>query len=143
MNDFYNECLKKGQRFERFVAKKLGLHIYTSKEDQYKYGDSKEHIEIKLDSKVSKTDNILIEVAEKTDSRNKEFVLSGIFRKDKCNKYLVGNRKEAYLFYKKDLINILKIKKYKIFTTPTSKYFLLPIKDAIKIAIKVYDWSTK
>ena len=139
-NEFYDKCFRKGRRYENFIAKKLKLHLYLTKSEQYIYGDTKEGIEIKLDNQVSKTDTILMEVCEKTDIKNKDYVPSGIFRQDKCDKYIIGNRKEAYLFYKKDLINIYKKNKYKIFDEKTRMYFLLPIKDAKKIALKVYLW---
>lgn len=147
MTEYYKDKLKSGLYYQDFVTEKLyehGLPIisYSSKEFQNLIGENKAGIEIKNDTLFSKTGNFYIEIAEKSNPENVNFIPSGIYRNDTTWLYLIGDMKKIYIFSKMQLKLLAESGRYKIFTISlgTSKGFLLPIKDVEKkYAIKIIE----
>lgn len=135
MNDYYMEKLEQGLYYQDKVMEKLyevGLPLisYSSKKYQQMIGENKAGIEIKNDTKFSVTNNFYIEIAEKSDPSNPNYIPSGIYRNDNTWLYIMGDEKVFYIFSKKHLKFIHSKNKYKEVQTLTSKGFLLPKKDA-------------
>lgn len=136
MNEYYKNKLKQGLYYQDMIVEKLyeiGLPIisYSSKEFQYTIGENKAGIEIKNDTRFLETKNFYIEISEKSNSQNINFIKSGIYRDDNTWLYVIGNDVEFHVFSKKQLVLLHKSKKYKTVETPTSKGFLLPYVDAV------------
>lgn len=94
-----------GLKFQDFVTRKLaatGLYIqnYGSKKYQYEYGENQQGFEIKYDELCTKTYRLSIEVAEKVNAANKEWVPSGIDREDNSWLYIQGNYDLILIFGK-------------------------------------------
>ena len=95
MTPNYKNCLERGNAYQEFVAdvleKELSimLDIYTTKHQQYNIGENKQGIEIKFDDLYKKTGNLYIEIEEKSNPQNPNFVPSGIFRNDNSWLYLI------------------------------------------------------
>tara|TARA_R110002012_G_scaffold280_9_gene1109 strand:+ start:946 stop:1419 length:474 start_codon:yes stop_codon:yes gene_type:complete len=130
--EYYNNKLEEGKKYELFIKEQLykqknfKLNLFESKLDQYNIGESLEGIEIKFDNKMKYTKNVYIEFAEKTNSNNKDWINSGIFRNDNTHSWIIGNYNKAYIFWKIALQQIFKNKKYlKEVETKTSKGVLL------------------
>jgi hypothetical protein len=138
MTQYYKEKLNQGLFFQDFVLELLyenGLPIisYSSKEYQNTIGENKAGIEIKNDRNFRKTGNLYIEVAEKSNPENINFVPSGIYRNDKSWLYLIGDEEKIFILSKKQLQLLHKIGKYEEKQTPTSRGFLLLVTDAEKL----------
>jgi hypothetical protein len=129
-----------GIKFEDFVAKviweKYGIKIeyYRNKYDQYNKGESKQGFEVKFDGTCIKTERLSIEIAEKTNGNNIDWIDSGIYRKDNTINYIQGNYTIIYIFSKR-LLQILHEKN--IYEKaewpkdlPTVKKFYLPFTHA-------------
>jgi len=132
MNNYYTEKLTQGLEYQDYVMEylyKAGLPLitYTSKKYQIKKGENKLGVEIKFDNNYSKTGNLYIEVAERSNTYN-NYIESGIFRKDNTWLYIIGNYNIAFVFFKIQLQSLSK--NFKIFeiSKKTSKGFLLPEK---------------
>jgi len=141
MNSYYKEKLEQGLTYQDFVVEKLyeiGLPLisYSSKKYQALIGENKIGIEIKNDDKFAETGNFYIEIAEKSDANNLNWIPSGIYRNDNSWLYILGNYNEIYIFSKKQLILIHKTGKYREVEIPTSKGYLLPMDKAEKYWIK-------
>lgn len=137
----YEENKMLGGDYEDFIRSVLKerynytLHPYTTEEGQYKYGENKEGIEIKNDLIMERTRRIWIEVAEKTNKDNLEFVPSGIYRGDNSRRYLIGNYQEIYIFKIEVLRQAYQNGDYYMLkANPTSKGFLLTIEQAERLA---------
>lgn len=145
MTPYYKEKLEQGLYYQDFVVEKLydaGLPLisYSSKKYQQIIGENKAGFEIKNDTLFRKTGNFYIEIAEKSNANNPNFIKSGIFRNDNTWLYIMGDMIEVYIFSKKQLQILYNAKKYKKVKTPTSIAFLLPVADAIKhYAIKIIE----
>ena len=107
---YYNKQLEKALEFQDFVADKLynigiSLNCYSSRKYQYEKGESRSGIEIKFDDQRKKTGNLYIEYAEKSNPNNKNYVPSGIERKDNTWLYVIGDYDEQgkYRILRKDL----------------------------------------
>lgn len=110
MTDYYKDRLEKGLEYQDFVCDRLRqmnpariILPYCSRKYQHEYGESGGGYEIKLDTRIRETGNIYIEVAEKSDPDNPEFVRSGIWRDDNTVYWLIGDYEEAFLFSKRQL----------------------------------------
>ena len=143
MTQYYKEKLEQGQYYQDMVIEKLynlGLPIisYSSKQFQSFIGENKSGIEIKNDERFAETKNFYIEIAEKSNPKNPNFIKSGIYRNDNTWLYIIGNMKNFYVFSKKQLITAAEQKnkdgsyKYKRVQTSTSQGMLLPFETAIK-----------
>jgi hypothetical protein len=138
MTFYYKEKLNQGLFYQDKVMEELYKHgipliSYSSKEYQNMIGENKAGIEIKNDSKFRETGNFYIEVAEKSNEINKEYFPSGIYRNDNTWLYIIGDTKGFFIFSKKQLRLLEQSKKYKEVRIPTSKGFLFPIQDAMKL----------
>lgn len=143
-SEYYNKSLADGQEYQDFVAEqlyKIGLPLfnYASKKYQFKYGENKLGVEIKYDKIHKATGRVWIEVSEKSNPRNKEYVKSGIYRNDNTWLYVIGDYSVIYIFSKKLLRQLAESSKYKIRenSTKTSEGFLLPLADVIKYTAKI------
>jgi hypothetical protein len=143
MTEYYSEMLEKGLEFQDFVMtkliEKLGINLtqYSSKKFQYNIGENKQGIEIKFDDRYEQTGNIYIEIAEKSNKDNKEFIDSGIYRKDNTWIYIIGNYKILYIFSKKYLLYLHKKNIFREVQIPTSKGFLIDKYNAEKYSINI------
>lgn len=150
--DYTREKRNEGDGYEDFVIDelyKIGLPIvgYKSKAYQYLVGENRIGFEIKFDERLKKTGNLYIEIAEKSHPDNKDYVPSGIYRKDNSWLWAIGNREYIYIFGK-NILNLLhtpkryqevenKTKTSKGFLLPTEKSKLLHKGDAEKYALKI------
>jgi hypothetical protein len=142
----YPDCKDKnsfnsGIEFEDYVCCALareGIIIQNihSKTFQYQTGENLQGFEIKLDRYFIGTGRLSIEVAEKTRADDKDWIPSGIYRKDRSWLYIQGNYERIYIFQKSILILLHRSERYKEDQTPTVKKFYLPIKDAEKYCAK-------
>ena len=142
MTDNYKEMLEKGLQFQDFVTdiliKEIGISLssYSSVKYQNLKGENKQGFEIKFDDKYCTTGNLYIEISEKTNANNKNYIDSGIFRKDNTWLYIIGNYNELFIFSKKHLILMYESKKNKEVETPTSRGMLIKKEDAEKYCIR-------
>ena len=135
MTPYYRERLKEGLHYQDFVMEelyKIGLPLisYSSKEYQHTIGENKAGIEIKKDNRWRETGNVYIEMAEKSNPENLNWIPSGIYRKDNTWLYLIGDEGKMFIFSKKQLVCLHKKKTLKEVETPTSRGFLLPVEKA-------------
>jgi len=144
MTEYYKEKLEQGLEYQDFVIniliQELGipLAMYGSRKYQWKQGENKQGVEIKFDDRYKKTGNIYIEVAEKTNANNPNYIASGIMRDDNTWLYLIGNREIIYIFTKKMLKGLYSSGKYfRLVETPTSRGFLLDGLSAKKYSAKI------
>lgn len=151
-NSKHSNSLEIGHEFQDFVIEKLihelgiSVSIFQSKKYQYAKGESLQGVEIKYDSRSTgdctykpcqATNNVAIEVAEKTNKDKQYWVESGIYRLDNSWLYIVGNYHQIWVFGKNHLILMHKQNKYKeLATLPTIKNMILPITDADKYCLK-------
>lgn len=144
MTEYYKEKLEQGNEYQDFVMnlliEKLGiaLSIYGTKKYQWKFGENKQGVEIKFDDNYKTTGNLYIEISEKTNKNNPNFIPSGIFRDDNSWLYLIGNYEIIYIFTKKMLKGLYRCDKYlRKVEIPTSRGFLLQKSNAEKYSAKV------
>lgn len=143
----YDGCLQKGLEFQDFIAtilvKEMGISLssFSSKKYQFKIGENMQGIEIKFDDKFKNTGNIYIEVKEKSNPANLNYVNSGIYRVDNTWLYIIGNYECVYIFGKQHLKLMHTSRKYREVTTPTSVGFLLPSDDADKYCLKKLEYN--
>jgi len=138
MSEEYSACLEAGLTYQDFVVEKLydaGIPLisYSSKKYQALRGENKAGIEIKFDRKFRNTGNFYIETAEKSNPQNKEYIPSGIFRSDNTWLYIVGDYETIYVFSKEQLKKCKN--KFQQVETPTSRGFLIPIKEAQRFLV--------
>jgi hypothetical protein len=94
MTEYYKTQLERGQVFQDFcyeILSRNGINTvgYGSKLFQQRFGENKAGIEIKYDDKFKTSGNLWIEIAEKSNPQNAEYVESGIYRD--CTEYLIGD----------------------------------------------------
>jgi hypothetical protein len=135
MTPYYKEKLEQGLYYQDFVTDqfyKIGIPLlsYSSKEYQNMIGENKAGIEIKNDTKFPETGNLYIEVAEKSNPENRNYIDSGILRKDNTWLYVIGNMGKIFIFSKKQLVMFYQKKLFREVQTPTSKGFLIPVAKA-------------
>jgi len=149
MTDNYKEMLEKGLQYQDFVTdmliKELGISLssYQSQKYQFNKGENKQGFEIKFDDRYKDTGNIYIEVSEKSNPSNDNYVASGIYRNDNTWLYLIGNYNTVFVFSKKFLILMHKTQKYKSVQTPTSNGFLINKSDAKKYCLKILFYNKR
>jgi len=131
MTDYYLNCFNKGLEYQDFIMEKLlenlGIPIsnFSSKKYQFSKGENLQGIEIKYDDKYKKTGNIYIEVAEKSNPNNKEYIPSGIMRNDNSWLYAIGDYSILFIFGKQILKLQYNKNLFKTVVTGTSKGMLL------------------
>jgi len=136
---YYEDKLDEGQKFENHVKRvffeRFAINLdFTGKDNQNKIGETLQGIEVKFDNRFKETGNLYIEVAEKTNADNPEFIKSGIFRDDNTWLYVIGNYKVLYIFAKKTLLEIKG--KFNHVNTSTSMGYLIDKQNADKYCIK-------
>ncbi len=142
MTDIYKERLLQGKEYENFVRKvlkekmNLSVDVYKNIQDQYNIGESEQGFEIKYDKRYKETNNIYIEVAEKTNKNNLNFIDSGIYRNDNSWILLIGNFDVIYFFGINTLRLLYETDRFKEVNTETSKAFLLYPEDIKKYKLK-------
>lgn len=134
----YEKDLAEGKKYEDYISTTLGIRVYQEEYEQYNLGESPIGIEIKNDKRMNETGNIFIETAEKRRAENPRWIPSGILRDNGDWGYLIGNEREAYLFTKERLKEIMKNKSIMTIAAQTSQGFLITIEEAQKYAIKKY-----
>jgi hypothetical protein len=140
---YYQNMLTKGLEYQDFVSdilfKELGIPVvsYQSKKYQYNKGENLQGFEIKFDDKMNDTNNIYIEVAEKSKAENINYISSGIYRNDNTWLYIIGNYKIIYIFSKNILKMLHESNRYRYIQTKTSQGFLIPDDEAVKFASKI------
>jgi hypothetical protein len=135
MTPYYQEKLEQGQCYQDYIVDLLyqkGIPIisYNSKKYQNMKGENKAGIEIKNDTKFRESGNLYIEIAEKTNANNSEFIPSGIYRNDNTWLYLMGDERTVFVLSKRQLKILHQSGRYKEVVIPTSRGFLLPVKEA-------------
>jgi hypothetical protein len=138
----YQDQLLIGQNFQEYVKTWLRqeLHItlenFEGKQMQL-LGENFQGIEIKRDGQFRRTQQLYIEVAEKTHPDNPNYILSGCFREDNSWLIAIGDEQTLFIFGKKQLQRLYKEDKFHRITTATSKGFLLSLESAYEYAEKV------
>ncbi len=137
----YAKEFLEGQKFQDFTADELykrGICVrnYVSYIFQIKVGENQAGIEIKHDKLWRKTGNLYIEIAEKSNKENENYVISGIYRNDNTWLYVIGDYGKLFLLPVKYLRTLHQRNKYVEVQIDTSKGYLLPIPDAEKCSIK-------
>jgi hypothetical protein len=141
MTKEYFECLEAGLSYQDFVMERLydaGIPLisYSSKKYQTLIGENKAGIEIKFDRKFRDTGNFYIEIAEKSNPKNKEYVPSGIFRNDNTWLYIIGDYETIFIFSKEQLKKCKD--NYRQVEIPTSRGFLIPTNEALQFLVIRY-----
>lgn len=144
-NNSHYDSFEIGLEFQDFVAskllKELGICIlqWSSKKYQFEVGESFQGIEIKYDARStgdctyyqnSATNNVGIEIAEKTNKNKEKWIPSGIYRNDNTWLYIVGNYHQFWIFSKKQLIMCHKRKYFPNIKIETLESMLIPIEKA-------------
>jgi len=138
---------EEGLEFQDFIVNllmsELGIALsnYSSKYYQQNFGENRQGIEIKLDTRILDTGNVSIEVAEKSKAAIKNWTPSGIMRQDNSWLYIQGNFKIVFIFGKLILQKVYKQKYINKVWQPkdTIKTFLMPVEEAEKYALKVFN----
>lgn len=142
-NNKHKNSFEVGLEFQDFIITKLlrdfGIVIqpYSSKKYQFEIGESLQGYEIKYDARSTgdctygynvATNNVAIEVYEKTNENNDKWIPSGILREDNTIYYVIGNYDMCWIVDKIVLRRMLKSGNYEIkITLPTIKTMLIPI----------------
>lgn len=152
-NSIHKDPLNIGQEFQDFIVEKasqelgITISVFQSKKYQYAKGESLQGVEIKYDARSTgdstyyeciATNNVAIEIAEKTSANNRDYIPSGIYRQDNSWLYIVGNYDCAWIFAKTILILLHKSRmaQYRVNELPTLVSMLLPIAHADKYCAK-------
>lgn len=143
MTPEYKRNLQRGLDYQYWVQKMFPdiyknrkITYYEGKKNQLK-GESLEGIEVKLDDRLKDTGRIYIEMAEKANANNENYVPSGIHRNDNTSIILIGNYTIWFLFSKKYLIWLDRLDPpflYRV-SIPTSIGFCIPIKNAKSLCL--------
>ena len=93
-----------------------------------------------IDKKIEETENLYIEIAEKSKPEIEKYSMSGIYRNDNTWLYVQGNREIFFIFSKRLLKQLFEAGKYKEIEIgmKTSKGFLMPRNDAEKYSAKIW-----
>ncbi|MBK7381674.1 MAG: hypothetical protein IPJ03_22300 [Ignavibacteriales bacterium] len=150
-NSGHKDSFEEGNMFQDFVCLELAkegiiLQNINSKKFQYEVGENIQGFEIKVDNRFNgyypkekpPTNQLSIEIAEKTRIELQNYTPSGIYRNDNSWIYIQGNPKCFYLFGKKLLRQLHKSGRYKEHILPTVKKFYLPLEDADKYCLRKF-----
>lgn len=146
-NSGHCDSFEIGNEFQDFVCIELAkqsiiLQNINSKKFQFNVGENLQGFEIKYDARctgdrnTSPTGQLSIEIGEKTDANNANFIPSGIYRNDNSWLYIQGNYMNFWIFSKKILQGLHKSGRYNEHILPTIQKFYLPIVDADKYCAK-------
>lgn len=140
---YYNDKLKEGEKYQQFIKEQLikqiylNIDYYYTKNEQYNIGESKQGFEIKFDNRFKETGNLYIEVSEKTNEKNENYIKSGIMRNDNTWLYMIGNYEKLFIFSKKHLQSLYNDRRCNNVEIKTSRGFLLDQKMAEEYAVKI------
>jgi hypothetical protein len=140
------DSFQSGLEFQDFVLDKLieklgiALSNYSSRKYQFRYGENRQGVEIKLDRRILETGNVSIEIAEKSRAAMREYTPSGIYRVDNTWLYIQGNREILFIFAKNELQRLHASGKFREYTLPTIKKFHLPLAAAFESAALTLDF---
>ena len=142
--EYYKIQLKEGNEYQDYILHELinnGICFvnYSTKKYQKIFGENSAGIELKYDKKFRKTGNLYIEVAEKANPENINYIKSGIYRDDNSWLFLIGDYETYWLFSKKLLVQLIEAGKYEYKKTPTSQGYLIPTVGADKYCAKKYN----
>ena len=135
MKQDFQKDLKEGEDYQEFVTNilfiklKLPILCYNHKEDQLKYGENPQGIEIKFDRMLEKTGNVYIETATLGHP------LDGIYKEnDESWLFIIGNYDKFYMFSRKTLIRMHVSGKFRQVENKynSSSGFLLSGEDALE-----------
>jgi len=130
----YQKLLKESEEFVKYwmgiIQRKMCLRLTPVDSENLQKAvlcDTQEGFEFKYDRKVKETGNFWIEIGEKRDPSQKEYVPSGILRKDNAWMYCIGNYDELFFFPKQALIRMYTSRSVEIIENheKTSRGFLL------------------
>ena len=143
MTEYYKTQLERGILYQDFVYEILSRNgintvAYGSRLFQYRFGENKAGIEIKYDDKFKDSRNLWIEVSEKSNPKNIEYIESGIYRE--CTEYIIGDYNTIFRMATNVLRRVVEGGRFRIIENnmKTSKGFLLPCTEAARISIAVY-----
>jgi len=147
VNSGHDDSFEVGNCFQDFVCLELAkqniiLQNINSKKFQFTVGENLQGFEIKYDGRctgdrrTTPTNRLSIEIAEKTNAKNINWVPSGIYRNDNSWLYIQGNYMMFWIFNKNLLKVLHKSGRYKEGDEPTIKKFYLPILEADKYCAK-------
>lgn len=140
MTEDYERKKRESEKYQDFVQielYKVGIPIciIQSKKYQIEYGESIGGWEIKQDCVMARTGNVWIETHEKSNATNKNYVESGILRKDNTWMYCIGDYTRLYIIPKNSLVRLYerehkklpayRMREYEEKQTPTSIGFTL------------------
>lgn len=137
----WKASIEEGAMYEEHIEalfKQKGIDIGLYKDRMQYEGESQIGLEIKYDKLFRQTGNLYIEYAEKQPSA-KDWVDSGIHKKDNSKYWLIGDTKLYFIFRKGDLLKLDK-KNFKRAVTNTSKGILLPLSFAVDIRLHIDDF---
>lgn len=148
---YRHEKMESGARFQDHVVERLlrrrdiVIMLFSSRENQYRKGESLNGVEIKHDEKYRSTGNLWIEVGEKAMPRAGDFMPSGILRPDNTWLYVIGDYQTLFLFAKRTLVQIWESGKFRVIENDrkTSQGFLLPDATARKWAALIEESDLK
>jgi len=146
-NSGHIDSFEIGNEFQDFVCITLAkegviLQNINSKKFQYETGENLQGFEIKYDARCTgdkgtiATNQLSIEISEKTKATNFNYIDSGIYRCDNSWLYIQGNYMMFWIFAKVILQHLHKSSRYSEHELPTIKKFYLPISDADKYCAK-------
>lgn len=138
---YYADKLEEGLRFQDVVTRELyqrGIVIvgYASRAFQISHGENMLGAEIKRDGNFRDTGNLYIETAEKAHPDNKNFVPSGIFRKDNSWLFVIGDERTIWIFSTKYLQLLHDKRGWREVKKTTSIGRIMPLADANKYCVR-------
>lgn len=147
VNSGHLNSFEVGNEFQDFVCLELAkynilIQNINSKKFQFETGENLQGWEIKYDARCTGDNNTIptnqlsIEISEKSKAENKNFVPSGIFRDDNSWLYIQGNYMCFWIFSKNILKMLFYSKRYKEHEQGTVRKFYLPVADADKYCAK-------
>ena len=156
-NSGHDDSLQKGHEFQDFVCMELAkrgiiLQNIQSRKYQYAIGENLQGFEIKYDARCTgcpkdpkkgkPTGRLSIEIAEKSDAANPEYVKSGIYAKSNSWLYIQGNYNGIWIFSTKHLRMLHERKKeHEIYSLPTIVKYYIPLDYADKICLIRIDFD--
>lgn len=147
-NSGHDDSFRIGNEFQDFVCIELAkqgiiLQNINSKRFQYNTGENLQGFEIKFDGPHTSTNRLSIEIAEKSNPFNEDFIPSGIYRKGNTWMYIQGNYDLFFIFPVNILLGMHQSGKYEEAfhpkQNPTIKKFYLPHTQAFKYCAKCID----
>lgn len=147
MNNYYQDMLEKGQKYQDFIMIELhkrGIVLQPIQSRSYQLGmENLLGMEIKFDDKMKDTGNIYFETHEKSNADNQHFIESGILRNDNSWLFAIGDYSVLYIFSKKRLCSLYeRLDRGIVFLSAeikkisTSRGFIIPVSKIMEICDK-------